>query len=254
MSADVSSGAEAVPTPETEAVVSDADKPAAEAEAEVARAEEIWPPVLEYPERPTRAAYDRFRRMLDLVAVGLLAVPATVIVGLAAIALKVESPRAPVFYRQMRTGYRTERFEIIKLRTMVPNADALKASLAADNMRSGPDFKVARDPRITRIGRVLRRTSIDELPQLANILRGDMTLIGPRPTSLDVDAYEPWQLERFEVRPGVAGLWQAEARDSESWDERIALDIAYARRRCFRLDVRILFSTLRTVVRGVGST
>lgn len=216
--------------------------------------EEVWPPILDYPERPRRASYDRLRRVVDLAAVVALALPALAIVAVCAVALRLETPRGPVFYRQWRTGHRTERFRIVKLRTMVPDADARKAELRRQNMRTGPDFKVIGDPRITRVGAVLRRLSLDELPQLYNVARGEMTLVGPRPTSLDVDAYEDWQLERFDLPPGLTGLWQAEARASESWDERIALDIAYVRRRSFRLDARILRSTVRTVVKGEGST
>ena len=209
--------------------------------------ESVWPPVVAYPERAQSPTYDRVRRMLDLAVVAVACVPAAVVIGLCALALRLESPRAPVFHR-------TARFRIIKLRTMVPDADKKKAELLGQNMRTGPDFKVVADPRITRVGRTLRRLSLDELPQLVNVARGEMTLIGPRPTSLDVDAYEDWQLERFDLPPGLTGLWQAEARASESWDERIALDIAYVRRRCLRLDLRILRSTVRTVVRGEGST
>lgn len=214
----------------------------------------VWPPLAAYPERPQNRADDRVRRMADLVVVTLLAAPAAVVVALCAVALRIESPRAPVFYRQWRTGHRMTRFRIIKLRTMVPDADARKAELRRQNMRSGPDFKIVGDPRITGVGRVLRRLSLDEVPQLVNVARGEMTLIGPRPTSLDVDAYEEWQLERFDLPPGLTGLWQAEARASESWDERIALDIGYVRRRSVRLDLRILKSTVRTVLRGEGST
>ena len=194
------------------------------------------------------------RRVLDLVAVAMLAPVAAVLVAVAAVALKLENPSAPVFYRQARTGFKGRRFRIVKLRSMVPDADARKAELAAQNLRNGPDFKVVDDPRITAVGRQLRRTSIDELPQLWNVLRGDMTLVGPRPTSLDVDAYEPWQMERFDVMPGLTGLWQVAARDSESWDDRIALDIAYVRRVRPALDLWILVKTVQIVVLGVGST
>jgi lipopolysaccharide/colanic/teichoic acid biosynthesis glycosyltransferase len=216
--------------------------------------ESVWPPISSFPERPSSPRYDVLRRAFDLTVVAVLAIPAALVVAVCAVALRIESPRAPTFYRQWRTGHRTERFLIIKLRTMVPDADARKAELRRHNLRTGPDFKVLDDPRVTRVGRVLRRLSLDELPQLVNVARGEMTLIGPRPTSLDVDSYEPWQLERFDLPPGLTGLWQAEARASESWDDRIALDIAYVRRRSLRLDWRILRSTVRTVVQGEGST
>src|SRR5690349_18634582 len=112
-----------------------------------------------------------------------------------------------MFFVQDRTGYRGKPFRLYKLRTMVPDAEARKAELAHLNDRQWPDFKIAHDPRVTRIGRVLRATSIDELPQLFNVLRGQMSLVGPRPTSLASSEYELWQAERFGVRPGLTGLW-----------------------------------------------
>lgn len=218
-----------------------------------ARAEALAPILARLPsgEHPEPGL---LRRMLDLLVVAALVPVAIPLIVAAAILLKIEAPSAPVFYRQARTGYRGRRFRIVKLRSMVRDADELKAELAAQNLRSGPDFKVADDPRITSVGRQLRRTSIDELPQLWNVLRGDMTIVGPRPTSLDLDAYVPWQLERFEVMPGLTGLWQVAARDSESWDDRIALDIGYVRRVCPRLDLWILVRTVQVVIKGVGST
>ena len=217
------------------------------------RAEELAP-VLTRFRSGYRVKPGRLRRIVDVMAAALVAPLALPLVAAGAVALKLEDSTAPVFYRQHRTGFNGRRFKIIKLRSMVPNADALKAELAEQNLRNGPDFKVVDDPRITAVGRQLRRTSIDELPQLWNVLTGDMTLVGPRPTSLDVDAYEPWQMERFDVMPGLTGLWQVSARESESWDDRIALDIAYARRVRPSLDLWILLKTVEVVVRGTGST
>src|SRR5262249_42485043 len=156
------------------------------------------------------------------------------------VAIKLTSPHGPVLFVQRRTGYRGRQFKLYKLRTMVPNAEAMKSRLAHLNDRQWPDFKIKRDPRVTRVGRLLRTTSIDELPQLFNVLRGDMSLVGPRPTSLPSSEYERWQAERFGVRPGLTGLWQVAARDSSSFDQRLRLDIAYATRQSLRLDLEIL--------------
>ncbi len=221
------------------------------------RAEALAPILTDYTDRSAdkdRPDYHNLSRVWDLLfvlALGLMAVP---LVMLAAIALKIEDRSAPVFYRQFRTGHLGRRFRIVKMRSMVPNADELKAELAEKNLRDGPDFKAVDDPRITRVGRFLRRTSIDELPQLWNVLTGEMTLVGPRPTSLNIDAYTSWQLERFDVKPGLTGLWQATARDSESWEDRLALDITYVRRACPSLDVWIVAKTIQVVLRGTGST
>lgn len=222
----------------------------------VQRAEELAPILVDYRAvaEAGRPEYRRLRRLWDLAFVLALGVVAVPLVALAALALKLEDRSAPVFYRQYRTGHLGRRFQIVKLRSMVANADDLKAQLADQNLRNGPDFKVVDDPRITRVGRFLRRTSIDELPQLWNVLRGEMTLVGPRPTSLGIDAYKSWQLERFDVLPGLTGLWQATARDSESWEDRLALDITYVRRACPALDWWIVGKTVRVVLSGTGST
>jgi lipopolysaccharide/colanic/teichoic acid biosynthesis glycosyltransferase len=140
-----------------------------------------------------------------------------------------------------------------KFRTMVPNAEALKASLLHANQQSGPDFKLANDPRITRIGAWLRRTSLDELPQLFDVLRGDMSLVGPRPTSFEASSYALWHTERLEVAPGLTGLWQVTGRADIDFDERVRLDIEYIERRGILFDVRIMFQTLRALVDHKGA-
>jgi lipopolysaccharide/colanic/teichoic acid biosynthesis glycosyltransferase len=136
---------------------------------------------------------------------------------------------------------------------MVVDAEARKAELVALNLRNGPDFKIERDPRITRVGRWLRKSSLDEIPQLWDVLVGRMTLVGPRPTSMGPEVYEPWQMERFDVRPGLTGLWQVGGRTSSSFNERIRLDISYCTRRSLRLDLVILARTIPTVLLGKGS-
>ncbi|MFA9566260.1 MAG: sugar transferase [Acidimicrobiales bacterium] len=196
--------------------------------------------------------YRAAKRALDLLVVALLAPLALLIVGLCVAVNKLQDRSAPVFHVQERTGAGGRRFRLFKVRTMVANAEELKAGLKYLNTRTCPDFKVENDPRITPLGRILRATSLDELPQLWNVLRGDMTLVGPRPTTLPPSAYVSWQTERFEVQPGLTGLWQLDGRDSPSFVERARLDIAYVRRRSVRFDLYILLRTVPAVLGGRG--
>ncbi len=191
------------------------------------------------------------KRCFD-VAVCVVALPVALpLMAVLWAAIRLESP-GPAVFRQLRTGRDGRRFEMFKFRTMVANAEELKASLAHLNVLPPPDFKIPDDPRITRIGHVLRRTSLDELPQLFNVLRGDMSLVGPRPTSFAPETYATWHGKRLELRPGLTGLWQVRARHSTSFDERLRFDIAYVDGCSFRLDLQILVATLLSVVRRTG--
>ena len=216
-----------------------------------------------FAECPWLAHYPKRARMLDARTTGkrlfdivisalglLLALPMLL---LAVVAIKLTSPRDPVLFVQERTGYRGRRFKLYKLRTMVVDAEQRKAELGHLNARRWPDFKIEGDPRITRVGKILRASSVDELPQLVNVLRGDMSLVGPRPTSLGVGGFERWQCERFEVKPGLTGLWQVSARDSSSFDHRVRLDIAYLTHQSLRLDLAILARTVPAVLLGRGA-
>ena len=208
-----------------------------------------------YPRRPRRPqrGYLRAKRALDVaVCVSTLPVWGPLYAAVAA-AIKVESPGGPVLFSQERTGTNARTFRVHKFRTMVPNAEELKESLRHLNLREWPDFKVENDPRVTRVGRVLRATSLDELPQLLNVLRGEMSLVGPRPTSLGAASYEMWQLERFDVPSGVTGLWQITGRGTPSFVERVRLDLAYVDRRSLRLDLEILLRTLPAVLLRRGA-
>jgi lipopolysaccharide/colanic/teichoic acid biosynthesis glycosyltransferase len=206
-----------------------------------------------YPvRRSVGRAYVVGKRTLDVAVALVVAVVVLPLVLAIAIAVKVTS-RGPVLYRQRRAGRSGRPLTLVKLRTMVRDADQRKTELAALNMRQPPDFKIVRDPRVTVVGRVIRAASLDELPQLFNVLKGDLSLVGPRPTSLMRDEYAPWQTERFEVTPGLTGLWQIVARDDPSFDTRGRLDIAYATRRCLRLDIEILLRTIPSVVFARGA-
>ncbi len=191
------------------------------------------------------------KRALDLCLGGLLLPLAAVLVGVAMLLIRLESPGAPWFC-QWRTGRHGHRFRLWKLRTMVQNAEQLKPQLQALNELAWPDFKISQDPRVTAVGRWLRRCSLDELPQLWNVLRGDMSLVGPRPTSFSSDTYQPWHTERLEVLPGMTGLWQVLARGESEFDERLRLDVAYVRGYSLGLDLWLLWATVRVVVTGKG--
>ncbi|HEU5173895.1 MAG TPA: sugar transferase [Gemmatimonadaceae bacterium] len=212
----------------------------------------IWYQRQVVPRVLSDAGYRRAKRALDIVvSVTLLPLIVPVLL-LCALAIRLDSP-GPVFFSQSRTGRGGHRFRMWKLRTMVRNADELKAQYAHLNELTYPDFKITDDPRITRVGRVLRRTSLDELPQIVNVLKGDMSLVGPRPTSFSASTYRLWHTARLEVQPGITGLWQISGRNELDFDDRLRLDVAYIRHRSFTLDLAILVRTIGTVASGRGA-
>ena len=160
-------------------------------------------------------------------------------------AVKISDRRNPAIFRQWRTGYRGRRFQVFKIRTMVPNAERMVKELMLHNEVCGPQFKMRDDPRVTHIGRVLRKTYLDELPQLFNVLKGDMSLVGPRPASANFDDYSDWWKARLMVVPGLTGSWQIDRHLCSDFDGRARLDIAYMRRRSMAQDLSLL---VRTVV------
>jgi exopolysaccharide biosynthesis polyprenyl glycosylphosphotransferase len=172
---------------------------------------------------------------------------------LIALLIRLDS-RGPVTYAALRVGRKGNRFPCYKFRTMVANANEIKESLRQQNQREGPCFKISNDPRITRVGRWLRRYSLDELPQLWNVLRGDMSLVGPRPHPVDDFArYRLEHLRRLDVTPGITGLWQVTARGCPSFHTNMALDLEYIERWSLGLDLRILLKTISVVVHGTGA-
>jgi len=201
------------------------------------------------PERRFAALAKRSFDLAFSAATAPLWLPA---LGLIAAAIKLSAPREPVFFPQERTGRGGRRFRMYKFRTMIPNAEQVKADYAHLSRLRWPDFKIENDPRITRLGRLLRKTSLDELPQVFNVLRGEMSWVGPRPTSFAAETYEIWQTARLDVIPGVTGLWQVEGRARAEFDERLRLDIAYIDRRSLRFDVEILLRTAREIVQPRG--
>jgi len=207
----------------------------------------LWPVQFQRMSGHRRLRSMRLKRAFDLVFVLALAPVWAPVAGLVALAVKLSSPRDPILFVQQRTGLGGRRFGMVKFRTMVTNADVLKHQLRHLNQRRWPDFKIDEDPRITPLGRILRNTSLDELPQLWNVLRGDMSLVGPRPTSFTADTYDTWHTARLDVPPGMTGLWQIEKRDTVEFDERLRLDLEYIQRQGFFYDLWILFRTIRTV-------
>jgi lipopolysaccharide/colanic/teichoic acid biosynthesis glycosyltransferase len=182
------------------------------------------------------------RRGVDIAVSSLALIVSAPVLALAALAIRLES-RGPVIYSQRRAGLDGRAFEVIKLRTMVDGAEHIGAGLAID----------ANDPRITRVGAFLRRTSLDELPNLVNVLHGEMSMIGPRPTlPAQVEQYTPRQRGRLEIKPGITGWAQVNGRASLPWDERIELDLYYIEHRSLSLDMRILWRTVAMVLGGSG--
>ncbi|OLF04458.1 exopolysaccharide biosynthesis polyprenyl glycosylphosphotransferase [Actinophytocola xinjiangensis] len=185
-------------------------------------------------------------------AVALLAM-ALPLMALIAVAIAIDS-RGPVLYRQRRVGKAGHEFTILKFRTMVRDADRLKPALAGDNEGAGVLFKMRRDPRVTRVGAVLRRYSLDELPQLLNVLAGAMSLVGPRPPlPQECARYEPDMRRRLLVKPGLTGLWQVSGRSDLSWEEAVRLDLRYVEDWSLAMDVMILWKTFRAVLGGQGA-
>jgi lipopolysaccharide/colanic/teichoic acid biosynthesis glycosyltransferase/CheY-like chemotaxis protein len=199
-----------------------------------------------------RRGYRITKRLFDLV-VALMLLPFVGLAGiLIAVAVYIDSP-GPVIFTQNRTGKNGSRFKMYKFRTMVPNAEELKQTYAHLNELTWPDFKITNDPRMTGIGMFLRKTSLDELPQLINIIKGDMSFVGPRPTSFSANTYKLWQTERLEVAPGLTGLWQVKGRSEIDFVERVELDIEYIERQSWRLDLEIMLATFRAVLLRKGA-
>jgi lipopolysaccharide/colanic/teichoic acid biosynthesis glycosyltransferase len=192
------------------------------------------------------------KRGFDLLVAMLMLPIVFPLLALVALAIRIDSP-GPIVFTQLRTGKNGRRFRMFKFRTMVRNAEELKASLQHLNILPPPDFKIIDDPRITRVGKFLRKTSLDELPQILNVLRGEMSFVGPRPTSFAPETYSLWHTERLEVTPGITGLWQVKGRNSMTFDERLRLDIHYVRNWTFALDLRILALTATAVFARAGA-
>lgn len=206
----------------------------------------VVPPLRRGPQPALKAAVDRTG-----AAFGLLVLAPLLLLVAAAVRL---TSSGPVFHRQIRHGQHNRPFTMWKFRTMVADAEQHRARLATSNENDGPMFKMRRDPRVTRIGRLLRRSSLDELPQLFNVLRGDMSLVGPRPPLPDeVSRYDERELRRLAVKPGLTGLWQVSGRSDLSWQETVSLDLWYVDNWSVATDMGLMARTLRAVTDGRGA-
>jgi lipopolysaccharide/colanic/teichoic acid biosynthesis glycosyltransferase len=189
---------------------------------------------------------------LDVLLAALALVVLAPLIAVIALAIWAEDPRAPVLFRQRRCGRGGRPFELLKFRTMVRDAEALKESLRERSVVAWPDFRLPNDPRVTRLGRFLRRSSLDELPQLVNVLRGEMSMVGPRPTSFDASTYQLWQTGRLDFRPGITGPWQVQGRNRMDFTERCRLEISFFRRRSLARELWLLVRTIPCVLRRTG--
>jgi len=198
--------------------------------------------------------YPAVKRGIDVLGTGiglLLLAPLFLIVALL---IKLDSP-GPVLFAQTRVGRKGELFRCWKFRSMFVDAEARKAELLAENeMQGGTTFKMKRDPRITRVGRIIRKASIDELPQLWNVFVGDMSLVGPRPpVPQEVAEYALWQRQRLSVKPGITCIWQVSGRSDIPFEQQVQLDLEYIRKRSLLLDIRLLISTVPAVLFARGA-
>lgn len=201
-----------------------------------------------------KPVYDFVKRGFDILLSGLaIIVLSPLMLGLA---IAVRSDGGPAIYSQRRVGKNGKRFRIYKFRSMCVNADSpeMLAKLAAMNEMDGPAFKIKNDPRITKVGRFIRRTSLDELPQLFNIFVGDMTIVGPRPPlESEVRQYTEYQMQRLQVKQGLTCYWQCSGRNNINFDEWVELDLKYIRERSLWTDIKILFRTIPAVLSGDGA-
>lgn len=206
--------------------------------------------VVENP-RKARAGYHFCKRVLDILFSGLALLALSPVFIAVAAAIRVDS-RGPAIYKQQRVGKDQKLFTMYKFRTMCQYAEAMQGELLGQNERDGPVFKINRDPRVTRVGKLLRKTCIDELPQLVNILRGEMSLVGPRPPlPSEVEKYKPAHLRRLEAKPGLTCYWQV-CTDKPSFEEWVALDVQYIRERSMKVDLRLILKTALLVFRLSG--
>ena len=183
------------------------------------------------------------KRVIDITVSILGLIILSPLLLLVAILIKFES-KGPIIFTQKRVGFKGNEFNMLKFRSMVVNAEELKDKLKNNNEMSGPMFKMKNDPRVTKIGRFIRKTSIDELPQLINVLKGEMSLVGPRPSlPSEVKQFKPWMLKRLEVKPGLTCYWQIMGRNNIDFEEWMKLDIKYVEKRSVLLDMKLIYKT-----------
>lgn len=199
---------------------------------------------LKFENKQNLRVYEIFKRIIDIIGAGLGLILLSPIIAIVACAVKVTS-KGPIFFSQKRVGKNGELFEMYKFRSMVVNAEELKENLEDQNEMSGPMFKIKDDPRVTKVGKFIRKTSIDELPQLWNILKGDMSLVGPRPSlPKEVEQFDNWMFKRLSVRPGLTCYWQVSGRNNIDFEDWMKLDVKYVEERNIWIDIKLIFKTI----------
>ena len=199
---------------------------------------------LKFENKQNLRVYEIFKRIIDIIGAGLGLILLSPIIAIVACAVKVTS-KGPIFFSQKRVGKNGELFEMYKFRSMVVNAEELKENLEDQNEMSGPMFKIKDDPRVTKVGKFIRKTSIDELPQLWNILKGDMSLVGPRPSlPKEVEQFDNWMFKRLSVRPGLTCYWQVSGRNNIDFEDWMKLDVKYVEERNIWIDIELIFKTI----------
>ena len=188
--------------------------------------------------------YEISKRAIDIIGAGSGLLLLSPVIAIVACAVKFTS-KGPIFFSQKRVGKNGKLFDMYKFRSMVVNAEELKEKLANQNEMSGPMFKMKDDPRVTKVGKFIRRTSLDELPQLWNVLKGDMSLVGPRPSlPKEVKQFEKWMFKRLTVKPGLTCYWQVSGRNNIDFEDWMKLDISYVEDRNLWIDIKLIFKTI----------
>ena len=199
---------------------------------------------LKFENKQNLKVYEICKRTIDIIGAGLVLILLSPIIAVVACAVKVTS-KGPIFFSQKRVGKNGELFEMYKFRSMVVNAEELKGNLEDQNEMSGPMFKIKDDPRVTKVGKFIRKTSIDELPQLWNVLKGDMSLVGPRPSlPKEVEQFDNWMFKRLSVRPGLTCYWQVSGRNNIDFEDWMKLDCRYVDERNLWIDIKLIFKTV----------
>ena len=199
---------------------------------------------LKFENKQNLKVYEICKRTIDIIGAGLGLILLSPIIAVVACAVKVTS-KGPIFFSQKRVGKNGELFEMYKFRSMVVNAEELKGNLEDQNEMSGPMFEIKDDPRVTKVGKFIRKTSIDELPQLWNVLKGDMSLVGPRPSlPKEVEQFDNWMFKRLSVRPGLTCYWQVSGRNNIDFEDWMKLDCRYVDERNLWIDIKLIFKTV----------
>ena len=198
--------------------------------------------------------YRCVKRVFGIIASTFALILISPILLIISICIKIDDPCGPVFYTQTRVGKDEKLFKMIKFRSMVSNADELLENLRQKNEINGAMFKIKNDPRITRVGRIIRKYSLDELPQLINVIKGDMSIVGPRPPlPSEVAKYTDYDRQRLMVTPGATGLWQVGGRNDVDFDTMVQLDLEYIQHRSIMLDLKIMFKTVVIMIKPNGA-